>query len=83
MSNRYLAFHMPLVDDPTDNCCVNVFPIGNQLFTMTETPYWLAISQDTLKTLDRVCLNYQLVLDYVTPLFTVYSDILMMSSEEM
>ncbi len=45
---------MPLVEDPTDNCSVNVFPIGEQLFTMTETPYWLDISQDTLKTNARV-----------------------------
>lgn len=39
--------------DVTDNALVNVMPIGDEVYALTETPYMLRVDPDTLETLDR------------------------------
>ena len=38
----------------TDNCLVNIFPIGEDFYAVTETNYITKVDPDSLETLKRV-----------------------------
>lgn len=38
----------------TDNCLVNVYPIGEDFYAVTETNYITKVNTDTLETLKKV-----------------------------
>lgn len=43
----------------TDNCLVNVYPIGEDFYAVTETNYITKVNTDTLETLKKVKNVYQ------------------------
>lgn len=45
----------------TDNCLVNVYPIGEDFYAVTETNYITKVNPDTLETLKKVTLNEQCI----------------------
>lgn len=38
----------------TDNCLVNVYPVGEDFYAVTETNYITKVNPDTLETLKKV-----------------------------
>ena len=50
---RYLTYYLPAIN-LTDNCIVNVLPIGNNMFAITESPHMIAVDSETLSTVDKV-----------------------------
>ena len=40
----------------TDNCLVNVYPVGEDFYAVTETNYITKVNTDTLETLKKVFL---------------------------
>ncbi len=52
LNSRFFSyFSMP---DPTDNCVVNFFPLGESFYACTETKYLRKVDPKTLETLDKV-----------------------------
>ncbi len=43
--------------DPTDNCVVNFFPLGESFYACTETKYLRKVDPKTLETLEKVTMK--------------------------
>ena len=54
MASFYRQLRKP--EDGTDNCLVNVIPIGDELIVATETDYVHQINSKTLDSIKRVIL---------------------------
>ena len=46
----------------TDNCVVNVYPIGEDFYAVTETNYITKVDPDSLETLKRVRADWFLII---------------------
>lgn len=56
----------------TDNCLVNVYPVGEDFYAVTETNYITKVNTDTLETLKKVFLCKSITIWGVNPDLTAF-----------
>lgn len=55
-----------VLDEPSDNCNVNFFPLQDELYAITEPPFIHRINQDTLESLEKVDLSKVVAVNLAT-----------------
>lgn len=60
LASRFFSYFKGV--EVTDNCLVNVYPVGEDFYAVTETNYITKVDTDTLETLKKVDCCYSVAI---------------------